>query len=50
MWLDPTHLQSYNGQLADREEIFAESDKKCIGLELQNTPLTSNYLGSFSLI
>ncbi len=26
-----------NRQLADREEIFA--DKKCIGLELQTTPL-----------
>ncbi len=29
-----------NGKLADREEIFSEFDKKCIGLESQTTPLT----------
>ncbi len=29
-----------NGQPADREEIFAEFDKKCIGLDLQTTPLS----------
>ncbi len=32
--------RTQNGQLAEREEIFAESDKKCIGLEFQTTPLT----------
>ncbi len=31
-----------NGQLADREEIFAEFDKKSAGLELQTTPLTAS--------
>ncbi len=30
-----------NAQLADRKEIFAEFDKKCIGLELQITPLNT---------
>ncbi len=29
-----------NGQLVDHEETFAEFDKKCIGLELQTTPLS----------
>ncbi len=28
-------LHTQNGQPVDREEIFAELDKKCIGLELQ---------------
>ncbi len=27
-----------NGQLADRKEMFAGFDNKCIGLELQATP------------
>ncbi len=31
--------RTQNGQLADREKIFAEFDKKCIRLELQTTPL-----------
>ncbi len=31
--------RTQNGKLADPEEIFAEFDKKCIGLELQTTPL-----------
>ncbi len=29
-----------NGKLADREEIFAEFNKKCIGVKLQTTPLS----------
>ncbi len=36
-----SHTQ--NGQLADCEEIFAEFYKKCIGLELQTTPLSLYY-------
>ncbi len=45
-----SHLQSkvsvwttdtQNSQLSYREEIFTESDKKCIKLELQTTPLNS---------
>ncbi len=32
------HVQTQNRQLADREEIFDEFDKKCIGLELQTPP------------
>ncbi len=52
VWLSPSHSVCFpftepglcmntgqNGQLADREEIFAEFDKKCIGLELQTRPL-----------
>ncbi len=31
-----------NGQLADRQEIFTEFEMKCIGLELQTTPLTAS--------
>ncbi len=35
-WLFSAHTQTR--QLADREEIFAEFDKKCKGLELQAAP------------
>ncbi len=35
--------RTQNGQLADREEIFAEFDKKCIGLELQTTPVIMSH-------
>ncbi len=30
-------VHTLNGQLVDREKIFAEFDKKCTGLELQST-------------
>ncbi len=34
-----------NGQLADREEIFAKFDEKCTGLQLQTTALNVELQG-----
>ncbi len=40
--------QTHNGQLAGCGEIFAVFDKKCIGLELQTTPLSINCIYKMS--
>ncbi len=45
--LDLFSAHTQNGQLVDHEEMFAEFDKKCIGLELLTAPL--RYI-QFSLI
>ncbi len=37
---DVSSAHTQSRQLKDHEEIFAEFDKKCIGLELQTTPLS----------
>ncbi len=44
VWTLDFSAHTQNGQSADCEEIFVEFDKKCIGLELQTTPLTVKVL------
>ncbi len=35
-------VRTQNGQLVDFVKIFAEFNKRCIGLELQTTPLSES--------